>query len=429
MKIHVVKPGESVWFLAKIYGVSPSSIIAANGLQDQAYLVIGQAIIIPNNEATYRVKPGESLWSIASRYNVSVNSIMALNNIQNPIALYPGTIIRIPGKSKQYGYIEVNAFIQPSTKEKETRLVNETGKYLTYISPFSYHIQADGTLLSLEENVIITEARKDMAAPMLSITNLGSSNFDTEVINKILNNDALQQTLLNNIKAILKEKGYYGVILDLERIPAESRNLYNDFLRKITKELHIDNYVVSTALAPKTYDIKEGSWHGAHDYKAHGEIVDFVVIMTYEWGWSGGPPMAVAPLNEVEKVIRYAISVMPPKKIMMGIPFYGYDWTLPYAPKAEFAKAVGNEEAVQIALQNGAIIKYDMKSESPYFNYIDKNKLNHVVWFEDARSIQAKLKLASRYGLRGVSYWALGKPFTQNFTVLDDMFNIVKVLR
>jgi spore germination protein len=429
LKIHVVKPGESIWYLSKIYGVTPSSIIAANGLQNQASLVIGQAIVIPTNETTYRVKPGESLWSIAARYNVSVNSIMSLNNIQNPMAVYPGTVIKIPGKSKQYGYIEVNAFIQPSTPEKERSLVKETGEYLTYIAPFSYHIQADASLLPLEDNVIISEAYKDKVAPMLSITNLGPSNFETDLINKILSSDTLQQTLINNIKGILKTKGYYGVILDIERIPPEGRTLYNNFLKKVTKELHKDNYVVATALAPKTYDITEGSWHGAHDYKAHGEIVDFVVIMTYEWGWSGGPPMAVAPINEVEKVIKYAVSVIPPSKIMMGIPFYGYDWTLPYVPKGEFAKAVGNEEAVQIALQNGAIIKYDTKSESPYFNYIDKNKLNHVVWFEDARSIQAKFKLASKYNLRGVSYWALGKPFTQNWTVLDDMFNIVKVIK
>lgn len=429
MQIHVVKSGESVWFLSKIYGVTPNSIISANGLQEQSNLVIGQAIIIPSNETTYIIRPGDSLWSIAAKYNISAKSIMILNNIQNPLALYPGIVLRIPGKSKQYGYIEVNAFIQPSTKEKETRLVKETGEYLTYIAPFSYHIQADATLLPIEDNIIISESRNYKVAPMLSITNLGPSNFDPDLINKILNTAALQETLISNIKAILKDKGYYGVILDLERIPSESRDLYNDFLRKITKELHVDNYVVSTALAPKTYDIKEGSWHGAHDYKAHGEIVDFVIIMTYEWGWSGGPPMAVAPLNEVEKVIKYAVSVMPPEKVIMGIPFYGYDWTLPYIPKGEFAKAVGNEEAVQIALQNGAIIKYDELSASPYFNYTAENNLKHVVWFEDARSIQSKLKLASRYGLRGVSYWALGKPFTQNFTVLDNMFNIVKAIK
>ena len=381
MKIHVVKSGESVWFLSKIYGVTPSSIISANGLQHQADLVIGQAIIIPSKN------------------------------------------------SKQYGYIEVNAFIQPSTSEKQISLIKNTGKYLTYTTPFSYHIQADGSLLPLEDKVIIGEARKNMVAPMLSITNLGAATFNTDLINKVLKNETLQQTVINNIKTILKSKGYYGVILDLERIPAESRTLYNNFLKKITKALHQKKYVVATALAPKTYDEKVNSWYGAHDYKAHGEIVDFVVIMTYEWGWSGGPPMAVAPLNDVEKVIKYAVSVIPSKKIMMGIPFYGYDWTLPYVPNGKFAKAVGNEEAVQIALQNGAIIKYDIKSESPYFNYTDKNRLKHVVWFEDARSIQSKFELASKYNLRGVSYWALGKPFAQNWTVLDNMFNIIKVIK
>jgi spore germination protein len=288
LKIHVVKPGESIWYLSKLYGVTPSSIVSSNGLQNQSSLVIGQAIVIPGNETTYRIKPGDSLWSIAARYNVSVNSILALNNIQNPLAVYPGLVIQIPGKSKQYGYIEVNAFIQPSTREKERSLVREAGEYLTYISPFSYHIQANGTLLPLEDNVIIREARRHNAAAMLSITNLGPSNFETALINNILSNDTLQQTLINSIKTILKTKGYYGVILDIERIPAESRNLYNNFLRKVTTELHKENYVVATALAPKTFDIKEGSWHGAHDYKAHGEIVDFVVIMTYEWGWSGG---------------------------------------------------------------------------------------------------------------------------------------------
>ena len=185
--------------------------------------------------------------------------------------------------------------------------------------------------------------------------------------------------------------------------------------------------LLATALAPKNYDIKEGSWHGAHDYKAHGEIVDFVVIMTYEWGWSGGPPMAVAPINEVKKVINYAVSVMPPKKIMMGMPFYGYDWTLPYTPKGEFAESIGCLEAVSRAATNGAIIRYDYQSQSPFYNYYDKSMHAHVVWFEDARSVKAKYLLANQYGLRGVSYWALGKPFPQNWAVLEDMFRITKL--
>ena len=151
--------------------------------------------------------------------------------------------------------------------------------------------------------------------------------------------------------------------------------------------------------------------------------------MTYEWGWSGGPPMAVAPLNEVRKVINYAVSVIPPRKIMMGMPLYGYDWTLPYVPGGEFAESVGNQEAIDRAAQHGAAIKYDRQSESPNYDYRDSSGKQHVVWFEDARSVEAKYRLVSEYGLRGVSYWVLAQPFPQNWQVLDDMFNIVKVIR
>ena len=139
--------------------------------------------------------------------------------------------------------------------------------------------------------------------------------------------------------------------------------------------------------------------------------------------------MAVAPINEVRKVINYAVSVIPKKKIMMGIPLYGYDWTLPYVPKGEFAESIGCLEAVVRAANVGTIIRYDMKSQSPFYNYFDKNKAQHVVWFEDARSIMAKFNLVNEYGLRGVSYWSLGKHFPQNWYELDNMFKITKLVK
>jgi spore germination protein len=187
-------------------------------------------------------------------------------------------------------------------------------------------------------------------------------------------------------------------------------------------------YVVSTALAPKPSDVTTGTWHGAHDYRAHGEIVDFVIIMTYEWGWSGGPPYAVAPVDLVEDVIRYAASVIPSRKIMMGMPLYGYDWMLPFMPGGKWAKRLSPQEAVALAAREGANIRYDAQTQSPTFKYFDDNRVEHEVWFEDARSIRAKLLLVNKYDLRGVSYWLLGLEFPQNWVVLDSMFNIVKVL-
>ncbi|MFE5278570.1 spore gernimation protein, partial [Bacillus cereus] len=102
-----------------------------------------------------------------------------------------------------------------------------------------------------------------------------------------------------------------------------------------------------TALAPKTSAEQEGAWYEAHDYRAHGEIVDFVVIMTYEWGYSGGPAMAVSPIGPVRDVIEYALTEMPASKIMMGQNLYGYDWTLPFV-QGSIARAVSPQQAIEL---------------------------------------------------------------------------------
>jgi spore germination protein len=143
--------------------------------------------------------------------------------------------------------------------------------------------------------------------------------------------------------------------------------------------------------------------------------------------WSGGPPRAVSPIGEVEKVLRFAVSQIPPNKILMGMNLYGYDWTLPYIPGGRWARSISPQQALEIALANNAAVQYDQQAQAPHFRYWDNQGREHVVWFEDARSVRARYRLASRLGLRGVSYWVLGHEFPQNWLVLEDMFNIKKL--
>ena len=80
---------------------------------------------------------------------------------------------------------------------------------------------------------------------------------------------------------------------------------------------------------------------------------------SYEWGYTYGPPMAVAPLPSVRRVVEFALTEMPPEKIFLGFPNYAYDWTLPYAPGTTRAQSIGNEAAVQLAVNVGAEIRFD----------------------------------------------------------------------
>lgn len=428
MTVYVVKRGDTLWSIARQFGVSVNTIVEANGIEDLPHLVIGQALVIPGESRTYIIRPGDSLWSVARRFGSTAERLAEYNRISNPALIYPGLEIRIPSENKNYGTIETNAYVEHEAGAAAAGYVEEVAPYLTYISPFSYQVNADGTLNNINDQAIIQTARNNNVAPLMIITNFRNGNFDTQLAHTILSNETVQQNLINNVISTMRNKNYYGLNIDFERIPPADRQLYNNFLRRITEQLHNNNFAVSTALAPKTTDVTTGAWHGAHDYRAHGEIVDFVILMTYEWGWSGGPPMAVAPINEVRKVLDYAVSVIPRNKIMMGAPLYGYDWSLPYTPGGEWARRISPDEAVRLAANVGAEIQYDETVQSPHFNYRDENGVEHVVWFEDARSMKAKNEMVANMGLRGISYWVLGQPFVQNWTLLDNMFNIVKLI-
>ena len=149
--------------------------------------------------------------------------------------------------------------------------------------------------------------------------------------------------------------------------------------------------------------------------------------MTYEWGYTYGPPMAVAPLNMVRRVLDYAVDVMPSEKILMGVPNYGYDWTLPYV-SGTAASPLTNVRAVTLAGQMKAAIEFDQAAQSPYFQYTDSAGARHEVWFEDARSIRAKLALAEEYDLGGISFWNLNSLWRTSFIAIDSMYGVKKVI-
>lgn len=133
--------------------------------------------------------------------------------------------------------------------------------------------------------------------------------------------------------------------------------------------------------------------------------------------------MAVAPLNKVREVVDYAVSRISPSKIDLGIPNYGYDWTLPYIKGTSKATVIGSLEAVRTAIEAGVPIQFDETAMSPFFQY-EKDGVSHEVWFEDVRSYRAKFALLPEYGLRGMGYWQIMRFFRPNWLLLKDTFLI-----
>ncbi|MCA0984932.1 glycoside hydrolase family 18 protein [Halobacillus yeomjeoni] len=427
MQIHVVQQGDSVYSIAGLYDTTPNAIIEANELETPDDLVIGQAIVIPIVGQYYFVQPGDSLYTIGLRFNTTADELARVNGISKNAILNVGFRLYIPEQPPTM--TSANAYIEPFGGEVSDTLkasAQTRAAQLSYLAPFSYEINEDGTLKSPPLDDFKGIAANNDASLMMVVTNLADGEFSAELGRKFLTDTALQDTLLDNIVNTAKEIGYEDVHFDMEFLPIELKENYNQFLRKAKQRLTKEDLLMSTALAPKTSADQKGAWYEAHDYKAHGEIADFVVLMTYEWGYSGGPPRAVSPIGPVTEVVDYALTEMPAEKILLGQNLYGYDWTLPYEPGGEYAKAVSPQRAIQIAKENNVNILYDEEEQAPYFTYTDQEGNDHEVWFEDARSIQQKFDLIKDRGLKGISYWKLGLSFPQNWLLLSNQFNVEK---
>ncbi len=427
MQIYVVKQGDTLNSIANQFGITYQLIASANELDPQQSLVVGQALVIPIFGRFYTVQSGDSLYTIGQRFGISAAELARLNQLNLYQPLTPGTTIYIPESPKTE--IEVNAYIEPTGETVSETLEAAARKHsrnLTYLAPFSYRVTREGNLIPPPLNQFAAIANENQALLMLAITNLEEGAFSAELGRIIVTDQQVQNQLLDQIIQTAQQVGYGDIHFDFEFLPPENREDYNNFLRKATERLHAEGLLVSTALAPKTSATQEGAWYEAHDYRAHGEIVDFVVLMTYEWGYSGGPPMAVSPIGPVTDVVNYALTEMPASKILLGQNLYGYDWTLPFEPGGELAKAVSPQEAIALARDNNQAILYDQEAQAPYFFYQDPQGNRHEVWFEDARSIQAKFDLIKEKNLRGISYWKLGLAFPQNWLLLEDQFQIKK---
>lgn len=375
----------------------------------------------------YVVTPGDTIDGIAMKLGANAEQLIYDNQLVYPYELAVGQALFAAGERRNaarslsaggYAY----PFISPWVLE-------QTLPFLSELLVFSYGFTGEGDLLPPaygEDDWMIAEAKNFGTRPILTLTPFGlDGNFNNRLIHSVVNNEEFKANLIQNLLEIMEEKGYQGVDIDFEYILAEDRDAFTAFVQETAEAMRENGYRTSVALAPKTSSEQQGLLYEGKDYRALGEAADHVLLMTYEWGYTYGPPMAVAPLNQVRKVVEYALTQIPAEKIDLGIPNYGYDWPLPYVRGTTKAATINNVQAVRIAVENGAQILFDNVAESPYFTY-SENGTEHEVWFEDVRSLLAKFELIKEYELRGCGYWQIMQWFRANWLLLQDQFFILK---
>ncbi|MEW6183029.1 MAG: glycosyl hydrolase family 18 protein [Bacillota bacterium] len=419
---YVIQPGDTFYTIALGFNVSVESLMAANPGVDPNNLQVGQTIVIPapstpppppeppsppSGGTTYMIQPGDTYSKIALSFNVSVESLIAANPGVDPNNLQVGQTIVIPAPSTPspppatarhvLGYYTVD---YPGDADSFNSL-SAYGSRINSIATFTFLVDGSGNVTGTTPTDGVNLALNRGAVPLALIHNYRNEGFDAAGAHNLLSNTASRQRLVQNMVDILKGKGYKGVNIDLENVPPSDRSYYTALVREFKAALQPLGCLTTVSIPAKTADVPTAAWSGAFDYAAIGASADWVQLMTYDEHWFGGTPGPIASLPWVENVIKYAVSVIPKEKTLLGIPTYGYDWT------SSTTSIVTYKSVSSLINAYNAQPQWDSTACEPYFTYY-AGRVKHEVWYENADSARLKFDLVNKYGLMGIGIWRLG---------------------
>ncbi|HIE12613.1 MAG TPA: LysM peptidoglycan-binding domain-containing protein [Desulfotomaculum sp.] len=362
--------------------------------------------------AAYVVQPGDTFYLIAQRHDVSLDSLLAANPGVDPYMLQVGQTVKIPVAAAEpeptpepgpeaaphvLGYCAIDY----TGDSRSYGSLNTYGDRISSIATFSFLVDGFGNVTGSAPRDAVGLALEKGVIPLAMIHNYRDGGFSSADAHELLSNRANRQRLIQRMITILKDEGYQGVNIDLENIPYTDRSYYTALIREFKAALEPLGYLTVVSVPAKASDAPTAAWSGAFDYRAIGASADWVQIMTYDEHWAGGVPGPIASLPWVQSVIKYAVSVIPKEKILLGIATYGYDW------------GSGTAEVLTYQSVNDLVKAYEVRPHwheiygEPFFYYY-KDGVKHEVWYEDAAAASLKLDLVNEYGLKGIGIWRLG---------------------
>jgi len=303
----------------------------------------------------------------------------------------------------------------------------------TEISPSWYSLQADGSLKNeRNKNAVAVstyaKSKNIKVVPMIAM-------FDHEILSKVLNNPTNFERHITSILTEVDKYNYDGIDLDYESTKLADKELFFQFLSRLSTEMKTRNKkLIFTAVAQWGDGINYNILKETRKVQNWTEIapyVDQIRLMVYDFTFSKSQfPGPIAPMSWVRQVVAYATTKAPANKFVLGIPTYSYEWwvekgkgdpdvLLDYTtdiqpfdtPRTEAARSY--QYAVNKAVVAGNKGKLEEFEDEQFFRYQKTNSTtkkveDRMLVFLNPENIQTRVELAKTWGFSGVAFWRLG---------------------
>ncbi|MBT2709894.1 LysM peptidoglycan-binding domain-containing protein [Bacillus sp. ISL-47] len=430
---YVVKAGDSLYEIARRYNTTAESIVVLNNLES-ADLSIGQRLRIPvysevvvsADNANVRQRPGTAFNTIAQMDRGARLPLLGVQGDWYKVALFngdPGWISKTVSTLRAFDGSEPTLQILgyytlsegptlPSSYESfvaNTANISQNGLFLFRISKDNpTTIEKFGEFTDEEVRQLVRIGHRNNVKMLATVHNLlyeEGVELAKQVVHELVSSEQNMNAFALNLARLVERYGLDGVDIDIEDVLEEDRNRLTRLYQIIGRVFDERGYFFSTAVPSKTGPEDPSVFAKPFDYpNLHKPTDQFVIMLYNEHGWPGSGPGPVVSIGRMERVLRYAMTVMPKEKIVAAVSVFGFDFNLETG-RAAYASF---DRAMALAEQYNKEIIFDEETQTPMFAYTDANGVNHEVWFENRASIKAKAELADRLGIRGLALWRLG---------------------
>jgi spore germination protein YaaH len=240
---------------------------------------------------------------------------------------------------------------------------------------------------------------------------LFSNDFDPDLTSRALADFETRMKVIRELLGYAELYDLQGINIDFENVYLKDKDLFTQFVREMTPFLHEQNLVVSIDVT-----VRGGSemWSLFADRAALGQVVDYMIVMTYDQHWSSSPKAgSVAELPWTEKGIADIIEFdrVPPEKILLGVPYYTYQWFEEYDAGGKLVKVTSKtlfmKDVEEIIRTKGLEPVFLEDVGQHYVEYEEGGKKVRI-WIEDAESMRRRAELVNKLGLAGIASWRRG---------------------